>query len=191
MSKSLTFVFVFFLQRLPDTFPYICKPVWHLTLVKSSLLAQFLAVFFLQVRVIGILNEPAFQNLSLNRSEILLLVSMLLLNLVHRFVVSVFRNIVQLNDTVVSELILVRFLRRGRVLWVIVEPLPFERWLKIVDGTLVIVQSFWFFRQSFTFFSLVDRRSFVVATVILVLKRILTCLGVIDLRILVIRKNGS
>jgi hypothetical protein len=114
------------------------------------------------------LDEPSFQNLSLDRSEILLLVSMFLLHFARRFVVSVFGYIVQLDYTVVSELILVSLLRRGRVLWLIFEPLPFERWLLAVDRALVIVQSFWFFGQSFTLLALVDRRGFVVATVILV-----------------------
>jgi hypothetical protein len=87
-----------------------------LTLVKSSLLAELFAVFLLQIWVIRILDEPSFQNLSLDRSEILLLVSMFLLHFARRFVVSVFGYIVQLDYTVVSELILVSLLRRGRVL---------------------------------------------------------------------------
>lgn len=69
-----------FLEWLPNSFPDIGEPVWHLTLIESSGLRKLLPVLLLQVRIVRVLHKPLLENLSLLCGEILLLASMLLLD---------------------------------------------------------------------------------------------------------------
>ena len=138
-----------------------------MTLIESSGFTEFFAVFFLQVRIVSVFDEPLLEDLSLSSREVLLLaavlgfrLAMLLFFLVDGVVVTIF--VLSIKIILIFNFNLIRRQRDDGLSF---DPLPLLAGLK-KQFVLLILELAWPLDEPASLVHPVDRRINLLAVIV-------------------------